>query len=174
MEYEKYADFIENFQESSLTKLTIEDQGFKISMEKGLPGELLSTFPGPGLQVFSTEPGLAPERGTKVNGKSAEDPGKVPETVATEEAKEEQNSGEPFHPITAPLVGVFYSAPSPEEPPFVEEGQKVEEGQVLCIIEAMKMMNELKSPVAGIVKSVNGKNGEMVEFGQVLFEVALC
>ncbi|HAT83226.1 MAG TPA: acetyl-CoA carboxylase, biotin carboxyl carrier protein, partial [Eubacterium sp.] len=73
--------------------------------------------------------------------------------------------------VKAPLVGVFYAAPKPEEPPFVQVGQEVREGQVLCLVEAMKMMNELTSPVDGIVRAIHGRNGELVEFDQVLFEI---
>lgn len=71
-------------------------------------------------------------------------------------------------------MGVFYAAPSPEAPPFVKTGQQVDAGQVLCIIEAMKMMNELKSPVSGTVKTIGGINGRMVEYGQIIFEVEPC
>lgn len=68
--------------------------------------------------------------------------------------------------VTSPMVGTFYSAPSPESPDFVEVGKQVSEGQTLCIIEAMKLMNELESEVSGKVLEVLIKNGEPVEFGQ--------
>jgi acetyl-CoA carboxylase biotin carboxyl carrier protein len=71
--------------------------------------------------------------------------------------------------ITAPLVGVFYRSPAPGAPPFVEEGDLVEPGQTVCIIEAMKLMNEIKSHVRGRVKKVLVENGQAVEFGQKLF-----
>ena len=76
--------------------------------------------------------------------------------------------------VKAPLVGIFYEAPAPGEEPFVKEGQKVKKGDVLCVIEAMKMMNELKADVDGTVKKVDVKDGDAVEFGQVLFEVERC
>jgi len=71
--------------------------------------------------------------------------------------------------ITAPLVGVFYRSPAPGAPPFVEEGDLVEPGQTVCIIEAMKLMNEIKSHVRGRVKKILVENGQAVEFGQKLF-----
>ena len=71
--------------------------------------------------------------------------------------------------ITAPLVGVFYRSPAPGAPPFVEEGDLVEPGQTVCIIEAMKLMNEIKSHVRGRVKKILVDNGQAVEFGQKLF-----
>lgn len=76
--------------------------------------------------------------------------------------------------VKAPLVGVFYTRPAPDAEPYVKAGDRVEKGQVLCLIEAMKMMNELKSPVSGEIVSVKGENGKAVEFDQVLFEVKEC
>ncbi|MCI8609628.1 MAG: acetyl-CoA carboxylase biotin carboxyl carrier protein [Firmicutes bacterium] len=77
-------------------------------------------------------------------------------------------------PVKAPIVGVFYEGPSPEEPPFVKVGQQVEKGDTLCLIEAMKMMNELKAPVSGIIKGIYVENGSLVEFGQTIYEVQPC
>ncbi len=71
--------------------------------------------------------------------------------------------------IIAPLVGVFYRAPAPGAPPFVNEGDLVEVGQTLCIIEAMKLMNELKSDIRGRIKKILVENGQPVEYGQKLF-----
>ncbi len=71
--------------------------------------------------------------------------------------------------VTAPMVGTFYRAPAPDAEPFVKEGDKVEVGQVLCIIEAMKLMNEIKSEVSGVVEKILVENGQPVEYGQVLF-----
>ena len=73
------------------------------------------------------------------------------------------------HEVTAPMVGTFYSAPTPGARPFVEIGSQVEAGDTLCIIEAMKMMNQIETDVAGRVVSVQVENGEPVEYGQVLF-----
>ncbi|MEM7014754.1 MAG: acetyl-CoA carboxylase biotin carboxyl carrier protein, partial [Verrucomicrobiota bacterium] len=75
------------------------------------------------------------------------------------------------HPITSPLVGTFYRSPSPEASSFVEVGSHIDVDQVLCIVEAMKVMNEIKSDVAGEVLEVLVENGEPVEYGQPLFLV---
>jgi acetyl-CoA carboxylase biotin carboxyl carrier protein len=72
-------------------------------------------------------------------------------------------------PVTAPMVGTYYSAPSPGARPFVEVGDHVNVGDTLCIIEAMKMMNQIESDTGGTVLSIEVENGEPVEFGQVLF-----
>jgi acetyl-CoA carboxylase biotin carboxyl carrier protein len=73
--------------------------------------------------------------------------------------------------VTSPMVGTFYRSPSPDSPPFVEVGQMVSAGQTLCIIEAMKLMNELESEVSGKVLKVLAENGQPVEFGQPLLLV---
>ncbi|RQH01087.1 acetyl-CoA carboxylase biotin carboxyl carrier protein [Paraburkholderia dinghuensis] len=76
------------------------------------------------------------------------------------------------HVVTSPMVGTFYRAPSPGADPFVQVGDTVKEGQTLCIIEAMKLLNEIESDVAGVVKEVLVENGQAVEYGQPLFVVA--
>jgi oxaloacetate decarboxylase alpha subunit len=73
--------------------------------------------------------------------------------------------------VEAPMVGTFYRAAEPGAPPFVEEGQPVGAGQTLCILEAMKLMNEVKSDVEAIVRAIHVENAEPVEFGQLLFEL---
>lgn len=83
----------------------------------------------------------------------------------------QQGNGKATKEIVSPMVGTFYRAPSPEAPTFVEVGQIVEVGQVVCIIEAMKLMNEIKSEVKGKITEVVVDNAEPVEFGQALFVV---
>jgi len=73
--------------------------------------------------------------------------------------------------ITAPMVGTFYASSSPGAAPYVQVGDRVSEGDTLCIIEAMKMMNQIEADVSGVVKSIRIQNGEPVEFGQVLFVI---
>ena len=75
------------------------------------------------------------------------------------------------HVITAPMVGTFYAAPSPGAKPFVESGDEIKVGQVLCVIEAMKMMNQIETDKAGRITSIMARNGDPVEFGQPLFVI---
>jgi acetyl-CoA carboxylase biotin carboxyl carrier protein len=75
------------------------------------------------------------------------------------------------HIVTSPFVGTFYRSPAPDQPPFVEVGTVVRKGQVLCIVEAMKLMNEIESDVAGKVAEVLVENAQPVEFGQPLFRI---
>tara|TARA_R110002167_G_scaffold37515_8_gene117582 strand:+ start:2777 stop:3211 length:435 start_codon:yes stop_codon:yes gene_type:complete len=74
--------------------------------------------------------------------------------------------------INAPMVGTFYRSPSPDSSPFVEVGQKVKKGEVICIIEAMKMMNQIEADQSGVVQAIEVNDGEPVEFDQVLFTIA--
>jgi acetyl-CoA carboxylase biotin carboxyl carrier protein len=73
--------------------------------------------------------------------------------------------------LTSPIVGTFYSAPSPDSPPFVSVGARVRKGQVVCIVEAMKLMNEIESDVDGMVTEVFPRNAQPVEFGEPLFAI---
>jgi acetyl-CoA carboxylase biotin carboxyl carrier protein len=75
------------------------------------------------------------------------------------------------HPVKSPMVGTFYRSATPGSKPFVEVGDRVEEGTTLCIIEAMKLMNEIESDKAGVVKAILTENGQPVEFGQLLFVI---
>lgn len=78
---------------------------------------------------------------------------------------------EPGLPVTAPVVGVFYDGPAPGAEPFVKVGQQVRQGQTLCILEAMKMMNEIAAPVSGEVVAIEAAPGELVSFGQTLLRI---
>ncbi len=78
---------------------------------------------------------------------------------------------DPGNLITSPFVGTFYRAPAPDAAPFAEVGQRVEKGQTLCIVEAMKLMNEIEADVSGTVKSIFVENAQPVEFGQKLFSI---
>lgn len=84
---------------------------------------------------------------------------------------ENKEAEESLHVIYSPIVGTFYRAPSPESPPFVEVGSQVSPGTVLCIIEAMKLMNEIESDVSGEIVKIHQENGKPVEFGQPLFSL---
>lgn len=80
-------------------------------------------------------------------------------------------AGPPLSEIKSPMVGTFYQSPEPAAQPYVKVGSRVNVGQVVCIIEAMKIMNEIESEVAGVVKEITAQNAQPVEFGQVLFRV---
>ena len=84
----------------------------------------------------------------------------------------ETNESSSMQSIDSPMVGIIYLTPKPSSPPFVKSGQKIKKGDTICLIEAMKTFNEIKSDKDGVVKSILVKNGEAVEFGQPLFEIS--
>jgi acetyl-CoA carboxylase biotin carboxyl carrier protein len=89
----------------------------------------------------------------------------APAAVAAAEPEEDG------YGVTAPMVGTFYASASPSSAPFVQVGDQVNEGDTLCIVEAMKMMNQIESDVSGTVKSIRAQNGDPVEYGQILFVI---
>lgn len=165
MEDTKLYELIDRFEGSSLTLLHLEEGDLKIRLERALTPGALPASAGFASSSACSLAGSAvssacgsPSAGSAVSTASAAPTACSPASAAPAQVK-------------APLVGVFYAAPKPEEPPFVQVGQEVRKGQVLCLVEAMKMMNELTSPVDGIVRAIHGRNGELVEFDQVLFEI---
>ncbi len=105
------------------------------------------------------------ERRITVRQGGISSPVSAPQTKTEEEVREEEGT----FTFTAPLLGTFYSRPAPEEEPFVHPGDAVKIGDILCIIEAMKVMNEINAEVSGRVKEILVKDGEGVEYGQPLF-----
>ena len=138
---ERIREIVRIVQESGVGEVTIEDSGMRVSVRR-TPEPL-----EPRLAASATEQ-EADER----------EPAAAPETNG-------------FVRIEAPMVGVFYRAAQPGAPPFVEEGDTVAPGQTLCILEAMKLMNEIKADTAGIVRAIHVRNAEPVEYGQLLFEL---
>ena len=117
----------------------------------------IKQYIGPKKEVVSTAPQPVVEVKEEI---------KAPSTVEIEKGESQK-----YHVIKSPLVGTFYRAPSPGAPPFVEEGDMVSKGQVLCIIEALKVMNEIESDVNGKVVKILVENGQPVEYGQELFYI---
>jgi acetyl-CoA carboxylase biotin carboxyl carrier protein len=101
------------------------------------------------------------------------EPGSVPPSLAASAAAAppEEPQEAPGHLVTSPIVGTFYSAPSPDAEPYARVGDRVQKGQVICIIEAMKLMNEIESDVAGVVLEIYPDNAQPVEFGEPLFRI---
>ncbi|VAX06131.1 Biotin carboxyl carrier protein of acetyl-CoA carboxylase [hydrothermal vent metagenome] len=98
-------------------------------------------------------------------------PAAVPATTAATIADAESEEEITGHQITSPMVGTFYRAPTPSGKPFVEEGQHISQGDTLCIIEAMKILNQIESDKTGVVKKILAENGQPVEYNQPLFVI---
>ncbi len=139
--------------EHGVSELTLETPDYKLTVRRGGEVQMVAVP-----QVAAPVPAQAP----------APVPAPAPAPAPAPEApKADECPG--CVEIRAPIVGTFYRAPAPDAPPYVKEGDRVEKGQVLCIIEAMKLMNEIESEVSGIVKRILVENGEPVEYGQPLF-----
>ena len=152
MNLKEIKEIIALMNENNLNEIEIEREGLKLKLKKSTTGEVTAVASVPHYAVESLPaPKVASAVVSAVGGPA--DASKV-----TKEIK-------------SPMVGTFYRAPSPEAEAFVEVGQTVEVGQVVCIVEAMKLMNEIKSEVRGKITEVAVQNAEPVEFGQTLFVV---
>jgi acetyl-CoA carboxylase biotin carboxyl carrier protein len=160
MDIRKIKKLIELLEESGIAEIEIKEgeEAVRISRMPTGPAAQVHTYAMPAMAAPMTSPSQAAAAGAN-NGASAAE---VPAA-----ARPRPNE----HVITAPMVGTYYSAPSPGAKAFVEIGDDVKVGQVLCIIEAMKMMNQIESDKAGRVTSIMARNGDPVEFGQPLFVV---
>jgi len=159
MDIRKIKKMIELLEESGIAEIEIKEGEETLRICRVLPGQPNATYlaaPVPPRPPMIAAPPLA----AAVEAAPAEAPGKSSGPL---------RAGVGEHIVTAPMVGTYYSAPTPGAKLFVELGDPVEVGQVLCIIEAMKMMNQIESEKAGKVKAIMVKNGEPVEFGQPLF-----
>ncbi|WP_298631594.1 acetyl-CoA carboxylase biotin carboxyl carrier protein [uncultured Thermus sp.] len=150
--------------EHGVSELTLETPDYKLTVRRG--GEVQVVAVPQGLPTPASPPAPLPSPGPTG---PAPVPPSPPAEAPQPEATQAEDSCAGCVEIRAPIVGTFYRAPAPDAPPYVEEGDRVEKGQVLCIIEAMKLMNEIESEVSGIVKKILVKNGEPVEYGQPLF-----
>lgn len=146
MNLNELKELIKILNETEISEISLESDGTKISIKKGSPCTIGDVVPD---QTDKTTTGEAVTAGSEEKKTS----------VDTEGAEK----------ITAPMVGTFYRAPAPDAEPFVEVGQIVETGQTLCIIEAMKLMNEIEAEFSGAIVDILVENGQAVEYGQPLF-----
>ena len=149
MDLRKLKKLIDLVQESGIAELEITEGEEKVKIVKGGVVQVAPSFAMP---AAAPAPATAPAA-----------PSTAPPAAAAEPAAMEG------HVVKAPMVGTFYRSPSPDAKAFVEVGQAVKEGEVICIIEAMKLMNEIDADAGGVVKAILVENGQPVEYGQPLF-----
>lgn len=155
MNAKELKSILQALQEHEVAELTLETPDYKLTVKRG--GEV-QYLPAPAPVV------VQPQAVTPAQNPA---PAPTQTPVPTPAPKLEDTSK--YVEVRAPIVGTFYRAPSPDAEPFVKEGDTVKKGQVLCIIEAMKLMNEIESEVSGVVRKILASNGEPIEYGQVLF-----
>jgi len=161
-------DLFALFTEHKLTKFEIEREGFRIHLGRDLsPPQSATATEAQAQPIFATVLPSTPPINT--GGQSAPSPVSVP-SVATQ-AESAASEEESLHIITSPIVGTFYRSPSPTAEPFVRLGSHVDPDTVVCIIEAMKLMNEIQSETMGEIAKIYVENGQPVEYGQRLFGV---
>lgn len=151
MQYDQVKELIQIFEHTDLNTMEVALGNASVKLSRGVSGETIENISTPS---------------------ATSDQSASAQTVAQEELQEVEND-KPIggKVITAPIVGTFYQASAPSQPPFVKVGDTVAEGQVVCIIEAMKVMNEVNSTVSGTVTEVLVEDGQFVEYGQELFRV---
>ena len=152
MELKDIKAIIDLMKKNDLSVFEMEKDGFRLKLQKGAGEQTVFVAP-PVPQLTAPPPGGgggAASQGSTTSVSPASDPSKE---------------------IASPMVGTFYRAASPESPPFVDVGREVNEDTVVCIIEAMKVMNEIKAEVKGVIAEVVAENGKPVQFGQALFKV---
>ncbi|MGH8199911.1 MAG: acetyl-CoA carboxylase biotin carboxyl carrier protein [Steroidobacteraceae bacterium] len=166
MDIRKIKKLIELLEESGIAEIEIKEgeEAVRISRMPAA-GAMMQPMPQ---AWFGPPPGWDASRGAAPMPLAAPAEGSGQGAGAGESAAKPKPNE---HVITAPMVGTFYASPSPGAKPFVEIGDEVKVGQVLCIIEAMKMMNQIEADRAGRVTSIMARNGDPVEFGQPLFVV---
>ena len=156
MDLNELKELISMLEDSKLSELEIEEEGRRIRLTK--QSEHYVSVPAP---VQMQAPMAAPA------------PSLAPSTPfgSAHESKEPTLADQGLVAVTSPMVGTFYLKPAPSEPAFVEPGDRISADQTVCIVEAMKIMNEVAAKVAGIVERILVENGEPVEFGQPLFAI---
>jgi acetyl-CoA carboxylase biotin carboxyl carrier protein len=153
---------IEILDESTVDSIEISsDKGMKIRISKS-PQQRGAVQVAAPVSMPALLPAVTPARATPADGVPA--PGEV-------EPTREEPPKPTFLEVKSPMVGTFYAAPEPGAKPYVSVGSRVSKGQVLCIIEAMKIMNEIESEFAGVVREIRVQDAQPVEYGQVLFRI---
>ncbi len=192
MDLDKIRELLKVVAESDVAEVTIEEDDFKVTVRKNQAEITMqpssSYFPAPmpmpvqgagqGGAHAGMQPGAQPQQPAGGTQHSPQAGGQAPAQgggagggQAAEEPTDDESVADSEELVRAPLVGTFYRRPSPDDDPFVEVGTTVEPGETLCIIEAMKIMNEIDAEVGGTVKEILVDDGEPVEYDQPLFVI---
>ena len=157
LDFQQLRELLTAIAQTDITELTLKSDDFELQVKKG------------SLVVSSGESRpISPPTGIKSTSDTTITPVTTPNSgVETSGSKAQQQLLE----VTSPMVGTFYRAPAPDEPPFVNTGETINKGDTVCIIEAMKLMNDIEAEVAGEVVEILVENGDPVEYGQVLMRV---
>ncbi len=175
--FEQIKELVELIAQRGLQGLEIERSGFRLKID-GQPQAQQVVYAGPqaadtgnmgntGSAPAPMSMPMAPMAPMAAQGGSSTSPSAEPQAAGSPAAADDAGA----HIVNSPIVGTFYRASSPDSDPFVDVGARVKKGQVLCIIEAMKLMNEIESDVDGVVVKVYPQNAQAVEYGEPLFAI---
>jgi len=156
MNLKEIKELVQFLKEEDITEFELERGDVKVRIKRGV-AEIAQP---PTDRIIAVHPVPAPPM-------QAPTPVAAPPSAASAEAKVEES----LHMVRSPIVGTYYESPSPGSPPFVKPGDSVEAGQVLCIVEAMKLMNEIEADISGEIVKCLVKNGQPIEYGQELFAI---
>ena len=159
MNQKELRELIEFLIEKDITEFELERGDVKVRIKRGTP----EAASAPADRIITVHP--VPVASSPI---AAGTPPAVPAAAA---APPPEKPEEGLHMVHSPIVGTYYESPSPGSPPFVKPGDTVEAGQILCIVEAMKLMNEIEADVGGEVVKMLVKNGQPIEYGQELFAI---
>lgn len=153
LKYQEVGEILSLIDSSSCDEVVLETDGVKLVVRRHGGGGAVSSTAAPPAATETPQPTMA--------SPAASAPAETPAASA----------GEGGEVVRSPMVGTFYAAPSPDEPPFVEVGSRIQKGAPLCMIEVMKLFTTVHAETEGTVKSIGAENGQLVEFGQVLFSI---
>jgi|SRR5699024_7726719 len=165
LKVQEMREIIRLIDQSSISEFVYENDGSTLTIKK--PGEVKQ--PAVVEEVLHTKPKV--EAPVVQEEKKQEAPKQAPKEEAAVEASTESEDDENIVEITSPMVGTFYRKPSPESDPYVQVGDKIEDSTIVCIVEAMKLFNEIEAETTGEIVEVLVGDGELVEYGQSLFKV---
>lgn len=163
LDLKQIKQIIDLMKRSDLTEFAVEEEGFKLKIRRGTNGQPFASTSRGSNPPFSNQPDA------NSSGSSAPAPAAPAPFQTSHSGEPAEEAGVTY--IKSPMVGTFYRSPSPDSKSFIEPGAKVTESSVVCIIEAMKIMNEIQAETKGVVVEVLVENGQPVEYGQRLFKV---
>ena len=155
--------------QSDIQEFELEQDGTKIKLTRGQSGQISHISSVASHQAYQQQGSQHVIYREAVEPAIVGNTNQVADVHPKNDAKNEESDGST--PVKSPLVGTFYKKPSPDAEAFTKEGAQVKKGDTLCIVEAMKLMNEIEAPVSGTVTKILVKDGEVVEFGEVLFMI---
>ena len=165
MDLKELKEILQILEEKEITEFELEEEGMKLRIRKGSAPSANHASAPIGAPLVAT---VLPSLGVPVPAAAPLAP-PAPASAATAPSAPEEEAGVTV--VKSPIVGTFYRTPDPSAPPFVDVGDRIRVGQVLCIIEAMKLMNEIEAEVAGELVKVHRESGQPVQYGEPLFSI---